>query len=1134
MAAPTVRAFSTPNNSTDAAPAFTVNAPAGVATGDLLLAFAANDTTGTAWTVSPGNGWVKLSDEVEGSTHRLAVYALIADGSDTLSIAAANNQDYSVVMVAIEVGTHGVSDVSTDIVIPAAATSTTGNADPPASGTVASKDWRAIAVCAADFTNAGDAISAAPTNYTTGAVLTKSASSTSSVGLGVGHRALTAATSEDPGTFTNTSRPWIAKTLLVPPPAAGQAVSPTGPTVTVTAGTPAITRTVTPTGPTVTVTPGTGTVTNSIVSGEYEMSLTDPATSPTVNTDHSVTVRAWATAGAGDLLVRLMQGATEIDSWSETLTGSAVDYTHPVDSGDAANITDYSDLRVELKSRGFTGLTVRVSQVYVTFPVGVAVQDITPTGPTVTVTAGTPALSRTVTPTGPTVTVTVGSPALTRTVTPTGPAVTVTAGTVALSYNQPVTPTGATVTVTAGTTVVATTPRITVSGRKLLKGSDVFHMKAMSLWGLTTNIGNSDITTCLEAIHDLGFNCATFAPCGMDLNGAEGWSQFTNQATSEAYFTGSPITSTLGPAWDTHVIHALNELLRLDMYALFSLYTGFNNTDGLGTELIAAGAGAAFTYGQRVGAKVGAYDNLILHYGADISFDHPSDPATMVDAWFEGFFDGAGRDDFVIVAEPAEGRTSYSQFISQAGVGDYEFFVPNVNSVYETAANSTERFETVWSESGATSYPVWDCEPAYVDSVRDSSADVQELREQIYAEAFEGGCGINYGHERICGLGGDTGFVDDPDWEAALGDVELEHAMHAFTILDEWTLDTTYGPDATWVTTGEGSGDTKAALGKSDSVLLGYFPTSRTLEVDTTVFTGSSAVRLRWYDPTAGTYSTIAASEAQQTGRSVSFPSNHGDGFSDWVLVVDAAIAISPTGPTVTVTAGTPAISRAVTPTGPTVAVIAGTPVLARTVTPTGATVAVTPGTATVVSGVSVVPDGPTVTVTAGTLDVDLTVTPTGATVAVTPGTATVAADQTVTPTGPTVTVTPGSATVQVGVSAISPVSATITVTAGTPTLARTMTPTGATVAVSAGTVTIARTITPTGATISVTAGAVTVAGDGEIGPTGVTVTVTAGTLLVSVAALTVPLSHIYVVPAESRTYTVPAESRTYIVKAGT
>lgn len=214
-AAPTVRGYSTPNNATDAAPAFTVNAPASVAAGDLLIAFAANDTTGTAWTTSPGNGWTKLSDEVQGSTHRLAVYALIADGTDGLSIAAANNQDYSVVMLAIQVGTHRVTNVSTDIVIPAAATGTTGNADPPNSGTVVSDVWLAIAACAVDLTAAGDSISAYPANYGNG-VLTKSASSTSSVGLGVGHLALTATTAENPGTFTNTTNAWIAKTLLIP------------------------------------------------------------------------------------------------------------------------------------------------------------------------------------------------------------------------------------------------------------------------------------------------------------------------------------------------------------------------------------------------------------------------------------------------------------------------------------------------------------------------------------------------------------------------------------------------------------------------------------------------------------------------------------------------------------------------------------------------------------------------------------------------------------------------------------------------------------------------------------------------------------------------------------------------------
>lgn len=216
MAAPTVRAYAAATNNTDAAPAFTVTQPAGVATGDLLIAFAVNDSTGTAWTVSPGNGWQQISDENDGNI-RLGLWAKVASGTDALSIAAANNQDASCTIIAIQTGTHGVADIAQDIQTITAATGASGNADPPAIINKWGRDWLAIAVCAVDMTATGDSISAQPSGYDATNVLTKSASSTSSVGLGVAHKALTSASSEDPGTFTNTSRAWVAKTLLVPP-----------------------------------------------------------------------------------------------------------------------------------------------------------------------------------------------------------------------------------------------------------------------------------------------------------------------------------------------------------------------------------------------------------------------------------------------------------------------------------------------------------------------------------------------------------------------------------------------------------------------------------------------------------------------------------------------------------------------------------------------------------------------------------------------------------------------------------------------------------------------------------------------------------------------------------------------------
>lgn len=219
MAAPTVRGFAAATNDADMAPAAAITLPTRVA-GDLLIAFIGCDTTGTAITRTQTTEWPQISEEAGGS-NRLAVFARLAtnDANDDLTVGGPNNNDGSSNIIAITTGTHGVTDPATDIVAVASATGTSTAADPPSIDGGSAKDWLAIAIAVVDLTAAGSTISAAPTNYTTGAILQKSASSTSSVALGVGHRALTAAQVEDPGAFTNTSGAWIAKTLLIPPPA---------------------------------------------------------------------------------------------------------------------------------------------------------------------------------------------------------------------------------------------------------------------------------------------------------------------------------------------------------------------------------------------------------------------------------------------------------------------------------------------------------------------------------------------------------------------------------------------------------------------------------------------------------------------------------------------------------------------------------------------------------------------------------------------------------------------------------------------------------------------------------------------------------------------------------------------------
>src|SRR4029079_18336645 len=107
-------------------------------------------------------------------------------------------------------------------------------------------------------------------------------------------------------------------------------------------------------------------------------------------------------------------------------------------------------------------------------------------------------------------------------------------------------------------------------------------------------------------------------------------------------------------------------------------------------------------------------------------------------------------------------------------------------------------------------------------------------------------------------------------------------AKYSWTILDDYVTDPTWMPDAgTFLKSGLGRGDDQAASGYSSSAALVYFPTSRPVTVDTTKIASGSNVRLRWYDPTSGTYTTIASSEPKTSERSLSYPSTpHADGFN--------------------------------------------------------------------------------------------------------------------------------------------------------------------------------------------------------------------------------------------------------------
>jgi hypothetical protein len=434
---------------------------------------------------------------------------------------------------------------------------------------------------------------------------------------------------------------------------------------------------------------------------------------------------------------------------------------------------------------------------------------------------------------------------------------------------------------------------VSVSNRKFIDQSgNVYLLKTMSSWSMAQNCSNAEITSALEGLKSLGFNAATVSPFGVHLNDSFG-NRYQNKA-GQAFFTGAPYASSFGPAWSS-MDWVVQEATRLQMTVVFSMFLSWGDS-GSTNALNDAGATNAYNFGKTLATRYASSPNIVWHVMGDFSWPSWAPPGPAVDAMFHGIRDGEGSTHRLIIAEPANGNTGYGQFISQEGGSGYQWFKQSADEVYNYGNNAVEQFDSVWADT--TTYPVVDIEPPYVNAPHYGGNQNQQLRERNYATFLRGGIGINFGHEKWWPFG-KTGIYDGgSNWLGILSETPQVEAKYAWTLLDTFVKTGTWARDSgSFLKTGLGSGDTKAASGFSSTSAVAYFPSNRSVVVDTTAVAASGNVQVRWYDPTSGSYSTVSASEAKTANRSVSYPAAHSDGTTDWVLVVNSTSG-GPTPPT--------------------------------------------------------------------------------------------------------------------------------------------------------------------------------------------------------------------------------------------
>jgi hypothetical protein len=227
-----------------------------------------------------------------------------------------------------------------------------------------------------------------------------------------------------------------------------------------------------------------------------------------------------------------------------------------------------------------------------------------------------------------------------------------------------------------------------------------------------------------------------------------------------------------------------SEATRLELTVVFSLFMSWGNT-GTVLDLAKTGTTDAYDFGELEATRYAGYPNIVWHVMGDFGWSFNQGPGRGLDAIFHGIKDAEGPAHRLIIAEPANGSTSFNQFISEEGARGYRWFTQSADTVYDYGSNSVEQFDKVFNRAGAAKYPVVDIEPSYVNAPHFKDQQKQELRERNYTTFIRGGAGINFGHEKwwpfgVTGLFGNGG----PNWLNIITEPPQLCARYAWTLLD--------------------------------------------------------------------------------------------------------------------------------------------------------------------------------------------------------------------------------------------------------------------------------------------------------------------------------------------------------------
>ncbi len=299
-------------------------------------------------------------------------------------------------------------------------------------------------------------------------------------------------------------------------------------------------------------------------------------------------------------------------------------------------------------------------------------------------------------------------------------------------------------------------------------------------------------------------------------------------------------------------------------------YLGFEGAEeGWYREMVAAGPDKMRAWGRYVGARYGAFDNVLWLEAGD--YLPPPDGLALVNAVVAGIKEKDGTRHLHV---PHWDKTSGTEVpVDWADVDTTYTYKP-------TYLKSLEDYNRDQREGRVRAHIL-------IESKYEGEYDSTpwSLRAQAYGALLTGACGQIFGNKPVWNFG--------PGWQKQLGSRGMVSMTHLWDLLAPRDWPALVPDQAHRVLTGGFAGRTDAEYGllaatPDGRLAIAYFPTVRAVTVDLSRMAGPA--RIRWVDPSTGREVPVAGSPFPNHGPQPLRPPKHNAaGDPDWILLLEVS-----------------------------------------------------------------------------------------------------------------------------------------------------------------------------------------------------------------------------------------------------